>query len=94
MTGRRWVDLVVGNRYATDLGRDFLLLVAADIGGFGIGSSSDLSWNALGAFGWKLGERGNKLWLGYRILDVDKESGNVESDMQLGGPLLGFEFRF
>ena len=60
----------------------------ADVGGGG----SELSWQAIGAIGyrWNWGA----VFVGYRYLHVDYEDGPYRLDAALAGPLIGANFRF
>lgn len=87
-------DLTVGARYAMDVTDRFGLLVGGDIGGFGIGSSSELSWSVQAMASWSFHSAG-VVWAGYRVLDIDQDDGGQTGyDLQLSGPVLGYEFRF
>jgi hypothetical protein len=89
-----FVDLTIGGRYAMDITDRFGMLVGGDVGGFGIGSSSEFSWNAEALLSWSFG-RGGVLWGGYRMLDIDQDDGGSSGyDLELSGPLIGYEFRF
>ncbi len=88
------VDLTVGARYGMDLTERFGFLVAGDVGGFGLGSSSDFAWNAQGLGSCRVGRSG-RLWAGYRILDIDNDDGGSSgTEVQFSGPIVGYEFRF
>lgn len=88
------VDLTIGGRYGMDLSDRFGFLVGGDIGGFELGSSSDFAWNAQALGSYRVGESG-RVWAGYRILDVDNDTGGSSGqDVQFSGPVIGYEFRF
>jgi hypothetical protein len=65
------------------------------VGGFGVGS--DLSWNGELLFGWNATERFS-LVRGYRHVTVDDtwhlRAEDVEIDLALSGPEVGFAFTF
>lgn len=86
-----WVDPIVGFRVTADLTRRFSLFLLGDIGGWGIGSASDLTWQGfLGArFDWSehWGVAG-----GFRALGVDRDSA-IENTI-LWGPQVGVVFRY
>ena len=63
---RDWIDPIVGGIIHVDLMEKLAFRVRGDIGGFDIGSGSDLVWNALAGFGYTLSER-TTLWLGYIV---------------------------
>lgn len=89
-----FVDLTLGARYGMDLTDRFGLLVEGDIGGFGIGSSSELSWSTGALAYWSFGRAG-RLWAGYHLLDIDQDDGGSSGyDLQIAGPLVGYEFLF
>lgn len=93
--GEAWTDPVVGVRWGAPIGERGSFWLRGDVGGFGVGS--DFAWNALAAFGYRVGES-TTLALGYRVLDVDYEQGSGSDhfvyDIQIGGPELGVIFRF
>jgi hypothetical protein len=89
------VDLTVGARYAMDLTERFGIMVEGDVGGFELGgSASDFAWNAEALGSCRVGKSG-RVWAGYRILDVDNDTGGSSGmDVQFSGPIVGYEFRF
>lgn len=90
-----WVDPIVGFRYATVLSNKWSALGRFDFGGFGVGS--DFTWNISAVFGYKTSENGSLL-IGYRALNVDRESGSGTNffkwDVTYSGPEIGYQFRF
>ena len=92
-----WIDPIIGGRFQAPVTEDVCLKFRGDVGGFGIGSSSQLTWNieALGEFQCS---KHCRLSLGYRLLDIDQEQGSGNDrfayDMQLRGPIaqLGFNY--
>jgi len=94
-----WVDLVVGARTSVRLSENIVGFARGDIGGFGIGTSSDLAWNFQTGLeyacvtypGWSAA-------LGYKILDIDevKYSGAERFifDVRLHGPFAALTYRF
>jgi hypothetical protein len=90
---RDGVDLTVGARFGMDVTERLGFLVSGDVGGFGLGSSSEFAWNAQGLGSFRIGASG-RLWAGYRILDVDRDDGGSSGlDFQFSGPIVGYEFR-
>jgi hypothetical protein len=86
-----WVDPIVGfdARYRTG---KWLFLLRADIGGFDI--SSELSWSVMAGVAYRCSR---VLWLsaGYRLLDIDFESGGAEfTDVRLSGPFFALAFQW
>ncbi len=86
-----WADPVVGVRGQAELGAGFHLFGLADIGGFGV--SSDSTWQAMGALGYRLTDR-IVARAGYRHLAVDYDDGGFVYDVELSGPIIGVSFRF
>ena len=88
-----WLDPVFGARITGDLCERLQLTLSGSVGGFGIGSSSRLTWSAMGALGYQLTDHW-ALVLGYRVLDVDRRNGNDAIDQRWHGPLLSATYRF
>jgi hypothetical protein len=86
-----WVDPIIGVRCQRDLTDKFFVRALADIGGFGV--SSDLTWQAMVALGYRVSEH-SSLGLGYRAIGVDYTHNNLTYDVTSHGLLLGFEYRF
>ena len=94
--GEDWIDPIMGVRFiAAESTVGLSFLVEGDIGGFGAGS--DLTWNATALVGWGFLER-VRVWLGWRVLDVDYDDGNgasrFEFDAIMSGPIAGCAFVF
>jgi hypothetical protein len=94
-----WVDPFVGARIRHRLAPGQDLEVEADIGGFGIGSR--ISWQALAAYSFDIGNTGSVNWagvVGYRALYVDYSQGSGSSLFEVNqlqhGPLFGVSARF
>ena len=94
---QNWVDPLVGVRIVGALTEKLSFRVRGDIGGFGIGSASNFTWNVVTALGYQLSRR-IALGIGYRILDVDYDKGSglrlFEYDVTMSGPMVGLAFRF
>ena len=88
-----WIDPLVGVRVGADLCDRLGLVMNGNLGGFGIGSASELSWEALAFLTWRLGEHWSAA-AGYRALGVDRENGDLEIDLIMHGPVLGIIYRF
>ncbi|MDP3849950.1 MAG: hypothetical protein Q8Q59_05555 [Luteolibacter sp.] len=88
---KSWVDPIIGVRFQQELSEKFFLRTVGDIGGFGI--SSDFTWQAFAAFGYRITENGSIL-LGYRGIGSDYSDGDFTYDVITHGVLLGFEYRF
>jgi hypothetical protein len=95
-SGRKeWVDPFVGARMELSLNEKFNLSLRGDVGGFDVGSK--FTYNAMGLVGYNI-SRVVSLWLGYRVMGVNYESGSGFSkfkyDMTMYGPITGIVFRF
>jgi hypothetical protein len=89
-----WFDPVVGGRLIITLAKGLYIIARGDVGGFGLGSK--FTWQALGAIDWRIANF--SLAAGYRLWDVDYESGNGENrfryDVTTKGPGIGFTVHF
>jgi opacity protein-like surface antigen len=88
-----WVDGIVGLRGHAPLGGRFAASGLADIGGFGIGASSDLEWQVQATLDHAFTEQliGR---LGYRYVRIDRDGGGLGLDLDLHGPLIGVTWAF
>jgi hypothetical protein len=89
----RWIDPVIGARVIVPFGDKWFATAVADVGGFGIGSASDLSYQLLGTVGYRF----NDTWSvqgGYRHIGIDKTLNGRDVTLDLSGPLLGVTARF
>ena len=87
-----WIDPFIGGRLELRLAEKWAFSVRGDVGGFGIGSASDLSWNLLAAFQYEHSTRVSFL-AGYRVLDYDYDA-RFLFDVQMRGPILAAKIRF
>jgi hypothetical protein len=93
-----WVDPVVGARLRHQMASGAELILAGDVGGFGVGS--DFSWQALATYGFDVNCFGTPLRtvVGYRALAVDySENGRVGKnglDLVQHGPVMGIALRW
>ena len=92
-----WTDLIVGARLVADIADNWSLVLRGDLGGFGIGGSSNLSAQGILLARWNFQPDWN-LVVGYRALYQDYESGSGANkfayDGTTHGPVLGVEYRF
>jgi len=88
---KTWVDPIVGLRFQHDFTDKFFMLALADIGGFDI--SSDLTWQAMAALGYRVTNKAS-IGLGYRGIGTDYTSGGTTYDVISHGLLLGFDYKF
>jgi hypothetical protein len=91
-----WFDFIVGGRVKLDINKFFVAL-RTDIGGFGLGFSSDISWNIAGYIGYEL-PHGITPIIGYRALYDKYSNGSGNNrflwDAWMYGPQLGVSFQF
>jgi opacity protein-like surface antigen len=92
-TSVNWVDGIFGLRGHAPLNERFALTGLADVGGFGIGSSSQLTWQVQGTLDYAFTERviGR---LGYRYMSIDYENSDLNMDVDIFGPLVGVTWTF
>lgn len=91
--GDNWVDPVLAARLAVPLSGDWFAAGMVDVGGFGIGDASDLSWQVLASIGYKF----NETWsarFGYRYMSIEKKIDGTDIDLELYGPVIGITARF
>ena len=87
-----WIDPLVGVRYKMNLTDRLLFNARADVGGFGVGSAADLTWNLVGLLGYEL-TPSISLWGGYKSLWLDRDE-EINADLNIRGPVAGFSFAF
>ncbi|MCU0748783.1 MAG: hypothetical protein MUF13_04465 [Akkermansiaceae bacterium] len=86
-----WADPIVGARFQWEMTDQFFFRAVGDIGGFGV--SSDITWQAMAGFGYRISENGSLL-LGYRSIGTDYTDGGFTYDVTASGPIIGFEYKF
>ncbi len=86
---QQWVDPILGLRFRYDPAANWTLTVFGDVGGFGIGSAADFSWETAGLVAWHFGEAWSLIG-GYRALGVDRNA----IDLVMHGPVIGFAYRW
>lgn len=88
-----WVDAIVGVRGHTAINDRWSATGLVDIGGFGIGSSSHLTWQMQGTIDYAFTQRviGR---LGYRYMSVDYQGSDLGIDAEIHGPVIGVTWTF
>ncbi len=90
-----WFDFLVGARIKWQIVNRIFFASRTDIGGFGLGFSSDFSWNFIGMLGvdatdWM------QILLGYRVFYDDYSDGTGNNrfvyDAWMTGPIVGINF--
>ncbi|MEO1639491.1 MAG: hypothetical protein AAFU41_09635 [Pseudomonadota bacterium] len=88
-----WADAVLSARVTHTFNNDWFGVAYADVGGFGVGDSSDLTWQAYVAAGYRL----NASWsavAGYRHLMFERDFDGRLVTSDVGGPVIGFQKQF
>jgi hypothetical protein len=88
-----WIDPIVGARVGADVTEKLSLSLMGNVGGFGIGSASHFSWETTVFANYLFGEHWS-FAAGYRALGFDRAFGDLELDLIIHGPVLGFIYRF
>lgn len=92
-----WFDFIVGGRANLAINK-FFVQIRTDIGGFGLGFSSDISWNIVGYIGYELPWYKITPIIGYRALYDKYSNGSGDNrflwDAWMYGPQLGVAFQF
>jgi hypothetical protein len=92
-----WFDFIVGGRVNLAINK-FFVQVRSDIGGFGLGFSSDISWNIAGYIGYELPWYKITPIIGYRALYDKYSHGSGDNrflwDAWMYGPQIGVAFKF
>jgi opacity protein-like surface antigen len=92
-SGESWFDAVIGFRAGAPINDRWAVRGFADVGGFGLGDSSELSWQAAGVVSYRFNDR----WsgeIGYRYLSIEKDINGFDTTLDLSGPILGVSARF
>ena len=87
-----WIDPFIGGRLDLSFAEKWAFSVRGDVGGFGIGSASDLAWNLITGIQYEHSTRVSFL-AGYRVLDYDYDA-RFLFDVQMRGPILAAKIRF
>ena len=75
------------------MGEKYSVTGLVDVGGFGIGDSSNLSWEAIATLDYAFTDNVTGR-LGYRYMSIDKDGDRLDLDLKLGGPLIGVTWNF
>ena len=94
-TDRNLIDGFAGVRFLTPIGKRWDFVVRGDVGTGG----TDLSWNAAGSFGVRLGKTDLfNLRLGWRHMHLEVKNDDapveIESETTLTGPFFAFAMKF
>lgn len=92
---QNWTDLVVGVNFNIILSKTVNLQLASNIGGFGIGNSSNIYWDIFYANTFRVSKL-LSVTAGYKTFNYKREDGvganTLETKVTTFGPLLGVSF--
>jgi hypothetical protein len=88
-----WWDPIIGGILTLPIGEHWNFQFHGDIGGFGVGSGSDLAWQAELLFNWFV-TPSTSLMMGYRYVSTDYDNNGFVYDVVSQGPQLGITMRF
>jgi hypothetical protein len=88
-TDDRFLDFMVGARYAFSLGERWRLSLRGDVG---VGDTEE-DWGAIALLGWRFGQDlKHALVAGWRHLQIELEDNGRQTDVSFDGPLVGVSF--
>lgn len=88
-----WVDALLAARFSHQFNDRWYATAYTEVGGFGIGDSSDITWQVFASGGYRI----NAMWsavAGYRHLNIERVFGNFDVATEVSGPSLGFQAAF
>lgn len=88
-----WTDALIVARARRQFNDRWHGVAYADVGGFGIGDSSDLTWQAFAGGGYRFSETWSAVG-GYRHLSIERAFDNFDVKTEVSGPFLGFQVSF
>ena len=95
--GEGWFDFLVGTRIKWQATNRLSFIGRTDIGGFGLGFSSDIAWNLQGFVGVDITDWMQFL-IGYKVFYDDYSNGSGNNrfvfDAWMSGPITGLNFVF
>ncbi|ESQ75147.1 hypothetical protein [Asticcacaulis sp. AC402] len=88
-----WADVLVAARITKAFNDNWYGVAYADVGGFGLGDSSDLTWQVAGSLGYRFDDRWSMIG-GYRHMSIERVFGNADVKSEVSGPFLGLQAKF
>jgi hypothetical protein len=88
-----WSDLLLAARVNHAFDDRWFVVAYADVGGFGIEDSSELTWQTFAGAGYRLGGNWSGV-AGFRHLSIEREFGPANIVAEVSGPFLGFQKSF
>lgn len=83
-----WIEPVIGGRVVWPFAEKWTLAVGGDMGGFGIGSASDLTWSINTGLDFKFSEKWS-IAIAYRYFDMDYSKGSGSNEFGFDGSMDG-----
>ncbi len=88
-----WADALIAARLNQRFNEKWYGVAYADVGGFGIGDSADLTWQASAGLGYRFNEKWSTVG-GYRHLTIEREFDRADVEADISGPFLGVQVKF
>lgn len=88
-----WTDLLLAARVHRQFNDEWYGIGYADIGGFGIEDSSELTWQVSAGAGYKFNDKWSMVG-GYRHYSVEHGDELVTATIEVSGPFLGVQAKF
>jgi hypothetical protein len=88
-----WLDLFVGGIFEAVLTEKWSFALQGNVGGFGLGSGSDLTWVATTGLKWHITKK-SYIGFGYRHMDIDFDHDGIKLDGYFTGPMIGYNYKF
>jgi len=88
-----WADLLLAARVYRQFNDKWYGIGYVDIGGFGIGDSSELTWQLSAGAGYEFNDKWSMVG-GYRYYSVEHGDELVTSKIEVSGPFLGVQIKF
>ncbi|MEL7471621.1 MAG: hypothetical protein AAFN27_24470, partial [Pseudomonadota bacterium] len=88
-----WTDLLLAARVRSQFSDKWYGTGYADVGGFGIGDSSELTWQVSAGLGYEFNDTWSMVG-GYRHYSVEHGDELVTATVEVSGPFLGVDIAF
>jgi hypothetical protein len=88
-----WVDPLIGARVSAPINEKWTASAFFDVGGFGIGNASDLTWQVAATVRYQLNDKWSLVG-GYRHFFVEQTLSGLDVELEVSGPVVGLNMRF